>query len=161
MADITVSGTSNAYVGATYKAESNDRNTLDITDYFQLLASQLASQDMTDPMSSGEMMQQMVQMAMVQSISTMTETMEASQALSTQTYAAGLIGQQVTVAVTTDGTATGVKTGKVESVNFTSSEPTIKIEGDSNQYPLSYVLGMGKIEDPFDDTSEETTGAEQ
>lgn len=161
MADITVSGTTNAYVGATYAATSNDRNTLDITDYFQLLASQLANQDMTDPMSSSEMMQELVQMAMVQSISTMTETMEATQALSTQTYAAGLIGQQVTVAITVDGSATGVKTGKVASVNFTSSEPTIKLEGDSTDYPLSYVLGMGKIDDPFSDTSEDTTQKDQ
>lgn len=163
MADITVSGTTNAYVGATYAATSNDRNTLDISDYFQLLAAQLANQDMTDPMSSSEMMQELVQMAMVQSISTMTETMEATQALSTQTYAAGLIGQQVTVAITVDGSATGVKTGKVQSVNFTSSEPTIRLEGDSTDYSLSYVLGMGKIEDPFNDTStsEDTTQKDQ
>lgn len=160
MADITVSGSTNPYVGATYAATSNERNTLDISDYFQLLAAQLANQDMTDPMSNSEMMQQMVQMAMVQSISTMTESMEASQALSTQTYAAGLIGQSVTVAVTEDGVATGVKLGKVESVNFTSSEPVIRLEGDSKEYPLSYVLGMGKIEDPFNDKSEGTTGAE-
>lgn len=155
MADITVSGTTNAYVGATYAATSNDRNTLDISDYFQLLAAQLANQDMTDPMSSSEMMQEMVQMAMVQSISSMTEVMENTQALNTQTYAAGLIGQQVTVAVTENGTATGVKYGKVVSVNFTSSEPTIRIEGDSTEYKLSYVLGMGTISDPFNDT---TTG---
>lgn len=155
MADITVSGTTNAYVGATYAATSNDRNTLDISDYFQLLAAQLANQDMTDPMSSSEMMSEMVQMAMVQSISSMTEVMENTQALNTQTYAAGLIGQQVTVAVTENGTATGVKYGKVVSVNFTSSEPTIRIEGDNTEYKLSYVLGMGTISDPFSDT---TTG---
>lgn len=160
MADITVSGTTNAYVGATYAATSNDRNTLDISDYFQLLAAQLANQDMTDPMSSSEMMQEMVQMAMVQSISSMTEVMENTQALNTQTYAAGLIGQQVTVAVTENGTATGVKYGKVVSVNFTSSEPTIRIEGDSTEYKLSYVLGMGTISDPFNDTTEsDSTGA--
>ena len=150
MADISgISSTSNPYVGSTYKAETNDRNSLDITDYFQLLSAQLANQDMTSPMSNSEMMQQMVQMAMVQSVTSMTESMQTSQAVTTQTYAASLIGQEVTVAEVTDGVATGVKYGKVSSVNFTSADPMIRIEGTTKEYPLSYLLGMGKIDDPY------------
>ena len=32
-----ISSSSNPYVGSTYTAETNDRNSLDITDYFQLI----------------------------------------------------------------------------------------------------------------------------
>ncbi len=154
MSDITISGSADPYSASVYKATSNDRNTLDISDYFQLLAAQLANQDMTDPMSNGEMMQQLVQMAMAESVTTMTETMETMQAVSTQTYAASLIGQEISVAVVEDGVATGVKYGKVASVNFTSADPVIRLEGDSKDYPLSYVLGMGKIDDPYKDPTE-------
>lgn len=164
MADISgISSTNNPYLGSTYKAETNDRNSLDISDYFQLLSAQLANQDMTSPMSNSEMMQQMVQMAMVQSVTSMTESMQTSQAVTTQTYAASLIGQEVTVAVTTDGQATGVKYGKVASVNFTSADPVIMLEGDTKEYPLSHLLGMGKIDDPYaagdGETGTEDTGS--
>ena len=150
MADISgISSSNNPYLGSTYKAETNDRNSLDISDYFQLLSAQLANQDMTSPMSNSEMMQQMVQMAMVQSVTSMTESMQTSQAVTTQTYAASLIGQEVTMAEVTEGVATGVKYGKVASVNFTSADPTIRLEGSNEEYPLSRLLGMGKIDDPY------------
>ena len=45
--------------------------------------------------------------------------------------------------------AVGVQYGKVESVDFTGSTPVLKLMGDDNEYPLSYVLGMGKIDDPY------------
>lgn len=154
MSDITgISGSSDPYVGSTYSATSNDRNTLDISDYFTLLAAQLANQDMTSPMSNSEMMAQMTQMAMVQSITSMNEAMETSQAVTTQTYAASLIGQEVTVAVTDEnGVATGVKYGTVASVNLTQSPPVIMLEGSSTEYPLTYVLGLGNIADPYNTT---------
>ena len=101
------SGSSNPYATQYYSHASTDKNTLTITDYFKLLSAQLANQDMNNPMSNSEMMAQMVQMAMVQSMTFMNEMMENvistiqnSQIISTQTYAAGLVGQEVTVSVT-------------------------------------------------------------
>lgn len=147
MADLTVSGTSNPYATTSYTAESNDKNTLTITSYFKLLAAQLANQDMSDPMSNSEMMDQMTQMAMVQSLSAMTESIQTSTAVSTQTYAASLVGQEVTlVEVDQDGNAIGVKYGTVASVNLTGSTPTLRLEGENAEYPLSYLMGMGKLD---------------
>ena len=68
-----------------------------MTGYFQLLAAQLQNQDMTNPMDNSEIMAQMTQMAMVQSLTSMTEAVNTSSALSSQTYAASLIGQEVTM----------------------------------------------------------------
>ncbi len=172
MADITVSGTSNPYAQTYYTAGSTDKNTLDITDYFQLLAAQLQNQDMTNPMDNSEMMAQLTQMAMVQSMSAMTEAIETSSTINTQVYAASLVGQEVTVAVTEENALgvtqpVGVKYGKVESVNFTGASPTIKLEGSDEEYPLSYLLGMGRIPDPYasgdkeEDDSEDAGSQEQ
>ena len=151
---ITVSGTSSPYTQNYYTAGSTDKNTLDITDYFQLLAAQLQNQDMTNPMDNSEMMAQLTQMAMVQSMTAMTESIQTTSTINTQIYAASLVGQEVTVAVTEENAwgveqAVGVKYGKVESVNFTGATPTVKLEGDDKDYPLSYLLGMGRIPDPY------------
>ena len=145
-----VSGTNNPYASTYYTAKSNDKNTLTITSYIQLLATQLQNQDLTNPMDNSEMMNQMTQMAMVQALSSMTETMTASSAMSTTTYIAGMVGKEVTVAITEKGaygteTLTGSKVGIIESVNLTGSIPTFRIKGDDTDYPLSYLLGIGDV----------------
>ena len=68
-----LSGTGNPYAMNTYTPAANEKNTLTITDYFKLLAAQLANQDMTNPMDNSEMMAQMTQMAMIQAVSAMTD----------------------------------------------------------------------------------------
>lgn len=171
MSELSISGTSNPYVTQSYSTPSTDKNTLSIQSYFQLLSAQIANQDMTEPMSNSEMMQQMVQMAMVQSLSSMTEAVETSTAISTQVYAAGLVGQEVTVVKTVEGeagteTAVGVTYGKVVSVDLSGSTPTICIEdseGKRSYHSLSHLMGMGKLDDPYASNTEgstDTSGSE-
>lgn len=47
------------------------------------------------------------------------------------------------------GKPTGVKYGRVVSVDFTQGNPVLKLEDDSTEYPMSHVLGVGQIEDPY------------
>ena len=75
MADnVSVSGTTDPYTQQYYSAGSTEKNTLTVTSFIKLLAAQLANQDMTNPMSNSEMMGQMTQMAMVQSMGAMTDS---------------------------------------------------------------------------------------
>ena len=67
-----ISGTTSPYEATTLKAQTNDKNTITMTGFFQLLAAQLQNQDMTNPMDNSEIMAQMTQMAMVQSLTSMT-----------------------------------------------------------------------------------------
>ena len=153
MADqITVSSTANPYQAGVYSAGSNSKNTMDVNSFIKLLAAQLSNQDMTSPMDNSEMMSQMTNMAMVQSLTAMTESLNTSAAVTTQTYAGSLIGQEVTVAVTDPdtGTANGVKYGKVVSVDFTKGDPVVRLEGDDTGYKMSSVLGVGKLQDKTD-----------
>lgn len=163
MADTTtgsISGTSNPYATGVYTPVTNDKNTLSNSDYFLLLAAQLQNQDMTNPLSNSEMMAQMTQMAMMESIQSMTTAMNTSTSVSVSTYAAGLVNKEVTVAVTEENAygqpvPVGVKYGTVESVNLTGDNPTIKLAGDDKEYPISYVLGLGQIPDPYSDKKTE------
>ena len=161
MADnVSVSGTTDPYTQQYYSAGSTEKNTLTVTSFIKLLAAQLANQDMTNPMSNSEMMGQMTQMAMVQSMGAMTDSITTSTAVTSQTYAAGLGGQELTVAVTKEGpnglpVPVDVKYGKVESVNLTGGVPMLKLEGDDEEYPLSYDLGIGRIDNPYAEDEDE------
>ncbi len=165
MADISISGTGTPYKTGAYTVESNDKNTISMTGYFQLLAAQLQNQDMNNPMDNSELMAQMTQMAMVQSMTSMTDALKTSTAVTTQTYAASLVGQEVTMAQTKKNSygqeiPYDVKYAKVEWVNFTSGDPTIKLEGDDKEYSLAHLVGMGKVPNPYAEDDEEEGGDE-
>ena len=151
MADIRgVSSATSPYEAASYTAKSNAKNTLTIESYFKLLSAQLAHQDMSNPMDNSEMMAQMTQMAMVQSLGTMTSNMKEEMALTKTTYLAGLIGKDVTVKVpdadkNPDPNAPKEKSGIIASVNMKGNEATFRIEGDTTEYPLESLLQIGKL----------------
>ena len=158
MADsLSVSGTSNPYVTQSYTAEANDRNTITMTGFFQLLATQLQNQDMTNPMDNSEMMNQMTQMS---SMSTMEKLSEAVANFSTVTnnlstvtltsYSTGLLGKEVTVAVPDpngekdeDGkTKLTYTKGKVTGVDLTGAT---SVYVDGRKYELSQVMSVGDV----------------
>ena len=146
MAEIQgVSSATSPYEKATYSAKSNDKNTLSIESYFKLLSAQLANQDMTNPMDNSEMMAQMTQMAMVQSLGTMTTNMKQEMALTKTSYLAGLIGKDVSAKVPeaeqkANPNAPKEKSGVIASVNLTGDEPSFRLQGDVTDYPLESLL---------------------
>ncbi|WP_448973129.1 flagellar hook capping FlgD N-terminal domain-containing protein [Oribacterium sp.] len=150
MAEIQgVSSATSPYEKATYSAKSNDKNTLSIESYFKLLSAQLANQDMTSPMDNSEMMAQMTQMAMVQSLGTMTTNMKQEMALTKTSYLAGLIGKEVSAKVPeaeqkSNPNGPKEKSGVIASVNLTGDEPSFRLEGDVTDYPLESLLMVRK-----------------
>lgn len=88
----------------TSAVANNSEMTMD--DFWQLLAAQLKYQDMTNPMSNSEMMQQMTQMS---SMNTMTKLSDAISSIASvtnnlsqvtlTTYSTGLLGREVTIAI--------------------------------------------------------------
>lgn len=146
MAEIQgVSSATSPYEKATYSAKSNDKNTLSIESYFKLLSAQLANQDMTSPMDNSEMMAQMTQMAMVQSLGTMTTNMKQEMALTKTSYLAGLIGKDVSAKIPeaeqkANPNAPKEKSGVIASVNLTGDEPSFRLQGDVTDYPLESLL---------------------
>ena len=107
----------------------------------------------------------MTQMAMVQSLTAMTSAVDTSTSVTTQTYAGGLLGQEVTMAVVKENewgveVPIGVKYATVESVDFTSGSPTIRLKDDPKSYQLAHVVGMGQVPDPYK-TDVDTEGSEE
>ncbi len=144
-----ISGSTNPYATSTYTAESNDKNTMTIESYFKLLAAQLANQDMTNPMDNSELMAQMSNMAMVQSLATLNTNLNLQMAMSKTSYLASLMGKEVSVSVSDDDMKSlregdnGVRFGTIESVNLSGDEPTFRLKGDPTDYLLTKLLSIG------------------
>ena len=86
---------------------SKDKLTLTMEQFLQLMIVQFQNQDMDNPASTSDMMNQLMQMSNIQAMATMTDA-------STMTYAASLVGKTVTIGEYNNGKLSeivGVVTG--------------------------------------------------
>ena len=138
---------SNAATALYSRGESKESSTeLTMTDFYQLLAAQLKYQDADNPMDTSQMMVQMVQTQMITALNNMTTTINDLALVNTTSYAASMIGKEVTVAeLGVDGKYNGeTVTGTVTSVNL-GNPPSIMVDGES--YQLSQLMEIGVKEE--------------
>lgn len=111
------------YTGAN--GASTAKKSLDNETFMTLLVAQLKYQDPSSPMDTTEMMAQTTQLASMEKLTTMTDTIAESFALQMRDNAATLLGKQVSY-TQADGT---VKTGVAESVSYKYSVPMVVVDG--------------------------------
>ena len=132
----------------TSAVANNSEMTMD--DFWQLLAAQLKYQDMTNPMSNSEMMQQMTQMS---SMNTMTKLSDAISSIASvtnnlsqvtlTTYSTGLLGREVTIAITNDkGELSDTIKGTVTGVDLTGAT-SVYVGG--KKYELAQIMAVGDV----------------
>ena len=137
-----------AYSSSSNSSSSSTSSTsLDMDDFYKLMAAQLQNQDVLNPADESDLMNQMMQIAVINAIDTFTD-------ISTTSYAASLVGKDVTVAATNaDGTTQEVY-GTVTATGLYSGEQIIFIDGKS--YKLSDILSIGKLPDTTSTTTSTT-----
>ncbi len=91
------------------------------TDFLQLLVTQMRTQDPLEPMSTAEMMGQLTQLKMIESL----EDMREDSAWQLRAAMAGLVGMTAK-GVSIEGESLD---GLVGSVRWTGSEPVVVIDG--------------------------------
>lgn len=128
-------------------SKATGKSTLDMDDFFKLFAAQLQNQDMTNPMDTSEFMNQMIMMSTIQSISDITN-------VSLISYAASLVGKDVTVAQVGSGGKITEVYGPVTATGMYSGEQVVFVDGKS--YKLSAIMAVGKL--PEKEPTEPTTG---
>lgn len=106
-------------------------STLDSSDFLQLLAAQLANQDVSNPTDSTQFISQMAQFTSLQAMQTLSET-------ANKQYGASLVGKKVMVSSTDTSGRTIVDQGIVSSMQHTSTANTLTINGKN--YDLSTVV---------------------
>src|ERR1044072_1752531 len=94
-------------------------------DFLKLLIGQLQHQDPMNPGDPSEQMGQMTQFSILEQLTNLAQSQQASAANDYDAQAISLIGKTVSFTKDDGSTATGV----VEQVSFTSSGPTLTIDG--------------------------------
>lgn len=153
MADDKVYGGSILQTTPVWKNEKNevvpkpknykDKTSLDMADFYTLMAAQMKYQDVLNPESNtAEMMTQMVQMSMVNAIQDM-------MTMSTTTYAASMIGKNVVIAEAVGGKINRIE-GVVEGVNLYDGDPKLIING--KEYSMNQIMQLGTVSKPEEPT---------
>ncbi len=161
MAVDSVGGLSSSLFNEALESQTSatsNNSAMSFDDYLQLFVAQIQYQDMTNPMSNSEMMSQMTQLSMMTTMSDManavsnfaTVTNNLSQVLLTS-YSTGLIGKEVTVAVTDSaGNVTGEKKGLVTGVDLTGAQ---YVYVDGERYSLTQVMSVGEVPEEEEEQS--------
>jgi flagellar basal-body rod modification protein FlgD len=125
-------------VTPTYTAPSvrAPKQTMDGEMFMHLLVTQLQNQDPSSPMDTNQMISQSTQLAMMESISTMTTTSEENFSLQMRGVAAALVGQQVSYY----GQDGSLITGTASSVSYAGPVPQVIVDG--KEIPLDLVAGI-------------------
>lgn len=136
IASRSTTNTKKANTPSSYKGDGSE-NVMDMDAFLKLLAAQLQNQDVMNPMGNNEFMEQMVQMATVTAMNTFTD-------ISMQTYAASLVGKDITVAeVDKDNNITEIY-GTVTGAGLYGGEQVVFIDNDKSYY-LSQIMAVGKL----------------
>ena len=131
--------------------QKGDNTKLDMTDFIQLMITQLTNQGIDESVNTSDMLNQMIQMQMVETMANLTDA-------SIMSYAASLVGKEVTVGKFDSegnlqeivGTVTGTGTMNGKQVIFVGDE----------YYQMNEILAVGKLppkkEEEDDDKVEDT-----
>lgn len=128
---------------------------LDMTDFIQLMITQLTSQGIDDTMDTSEMLNQMVQMQMITSMVNMTDAV-------TMNYSASLVGKNVTVGKYGDDGKLQEIYGEVTGTGTIDGQQVVFLD-NKEYYFLNEIMAVGKLppkEEEKEEDGEKTEGTE-
>ena len=118
------------------KNSSADKLTLTMKDFLQLMIAQFQNQDIDNPASTSDMMNQLISMSTIQAMSTMTDA-------ATMSYAASLVGKTVTIGEYTSASGLKEIVGEVTGTGTYNGEQVVFVNGKS--YALSSIMAVGEL----------------
>ena len=118
------------------KDSSADNLTLTMEDFLQLMIVQFQNQDIDNPASTSDMMNQLISMSTIQAMATMTDA-------ATMSYAASLVGKTVTIGEYSSSSGLKEIVGEVTGTGTYNGEQVIFVNGQS--YALSSIMAVGEL----------------
>lgn len=125
------------------KDSSADNLTLTMEDFLQMMIVQFQNQDMDNPASTSDMMNQLLSMSTIQAMATMTDA-------ATMSYAASLVGKTVTIGDYSSGSGLKEIVGEVTGTGTYNGEQVIFVDGKS--YAISSIMAVGELPQEEGDT---------
>ena len=133
------------------KDSSADNLTLTMEDFLQLMIVQFQNQDMDNPASTSDMMNQLISMSTIQAMATITDA-------ATMSYAASLVGKTVTVGEYSSASGLKEIVGEVTGTGTYNGEQVIFVNGKS--YALSSIMAVGELPPEEETPSDGTDGTD-
>ena len=128
---------------SSYTNSSMDAYGLDMSDFLSLMVAQFTNQSMDNSADINDMLNQLVQMQMVTALASMSTTMETMTDHSIMTYAASLVGKEVTVSgYDKDGNYSEL-VGEVTATGSYGGEQVIFIE--DKMYYMTQIIAVGRL----------------
>lgn len=135
---------------ATKEREREPSNELTFEDMLSLMITQLQNQSIDNTADTNDMMNQLISMTVMQSLTTLTTAVEEVQTASTMSYAASLVGKEVTLGIYNEKTKEIEELyGTVEASGTYDGKQVIFVNGES--YFLSSIMAVGKLPPIKDD----------
>ncbi len=130
------SGSSTAQNGGQVANSSN--GVISPTDFYKLIAAQLANQDPNNATDTNQMVQSMMSISSYQAVQTQTTAINS---LTMNTTASNLLGKQVNITVPSTATSESANvSGTVTDAHFYSNGATITVNG--TEYSMGYVTSI-------------------
>lgn len=125
-----------------------DKTSLSMQNFYELLAAQMKYQDADNPMNISDMVSQMAQTRMIAVNEQMIQSINQMSHINVTSYATGMMGKEVRVALKDkNGIYTGENlVGTVEGVSLYDVVPQVFINGKA--YELSQIMSVGTVPEP-------------
>ena len=123
-----------------------------MTDFITLMITQMTNQGIDQTMDTSEMLNQMIQMQMIQSMVNMTDA-------SVTSYASSLVGKEVTVGKYDSDNKLQEIVGTVTASGTMNGEPVIFINDE--YYRLSEIMAVGRLPEKKEEDDDKTDGVEK
>lgn len=144
-------------LGYTVKDPSEDLG-LDFNDFLQLMVAQLQNQTIDNTADTSDMINQLVQMSVVQMMSSVKTSLDTLSASSTMSYAASLVGKTVTVGTYDEEGNIQEVVGEVTGTGTYQGTMVIFVNGE--MYPLNSIMAVGTLPEIPDEGGEGSEGGD-
>lgn len=126
-----------------YTNSSMDAYGLDMSDFLSLMVAQFTNQTMDTTADISDMLNQLVQMQMVTALASMSTAMNTMTDASIMTYAASLVGKEVTVAGYDEAGNYQEMIGEVTATGSYGGEQVIFMGED--MYYMTQIIAVGRL----------------
>jgi len=152
----------NSAASSQYQNSSMDAYGLDMQDFLSLMVAQFTNQGMDATADIGDMLNQLVQMQMVTALASMSTAMNTMTDQSIMSYAASLVGKEVTVAGYDEEGNYQEVIGEVTATGSYGGEQVIFVGED--MYYMTQIIAVGRLPSTeagnIQDPNEENGGSE-
>ena len=128
---------------ATNSTNKKAGSDLVMDDFLKLMVAQFQNQSIDNTADTTEMMNQMVQMSVIQAITNLSSMVSESSNL---TYAASLVGKQITVGIR-NGSEVEELPGTVTGTGTLNGKQVVFLDDRETPYALTDIMAVGRLPD--------------